>query len=169
MIRVGLFSDTHGYIDPTLKKHFAECDEVWHAGDIGSMATLDEIMDLADTTRIVYGNIDSGEVRVETSLDLWWEVEGLQVFMTHIGGYPKRYTKRVKALLHQRRPGLYICGHSHILKVMHDASIGVLHINPGAAGHLGLHHMRTAVRFNIDHGEVKHLQVIELGRRGRIS
>ena len=166
-MRIGLLSDTHGYLDPNLLEHFADCDELWHAGDIGDRAVLDTLREWGPT-RAVYGNIDGTELRRELPLDLFFEVEGLRIFMTHIGGYPGRYTKRVRELLDDRRPGVYICGHSHILKVVPDRKRGLLHLNPGACGRHGFHRMRTALRFSITGGKVREMEVIELGLRGAL-
>lgn len=169
MTRIGLLSDTHSYLDPTLKNHFADCDQLWHAGDIGDPAVLDELKRWNPTVRLVYGNIDDTTLRARLPLNLEFTVEDLSVFMTHIGGYPGRYTARVRKVLDERRPGLYICGHSHILKVMPDKKRGLLHMNPGACGRHGFHRMRTALRFGIDDGRIVHLEVIELGLRGTLT
>ncbi len=166
MRRIGLLSDTHGYLDPTLKKHFDLCDEIWHAGDLGSMDVLDELLTWKKPLRVVYGNIDSHEIRHKTTEDLWWNSEEVHVYMTHIAGYPGRYNSRVAELIKAKKPGMVICGHSHILKIIYDKQFEHLHVNPGACGMQGLHQMRTVVRFTIDETEIKEMQVIELGRRG---
>ena len=168
MKRIGLLSDTHSFLDPALLRHFERCDEVWHAGDIGRVAVADALEDFKPF-RAVYGNIDGQPVRIRYPENLIFETEGLKVLMTHIGGYPGRYTARVKALLQRHKPGLYICGHSHILKVMPDKDLGLLHINPGACGKEGFHRMRTAIRFVVNEGRVAQLEVIELGKRGALS
>jgi hypothetical protein len=168
MKRIGLLSDTHGFLDPALLKHFEACDEVWHAGDIGNVAVANAL-EAFKPFRAVYGNIDGQPIRIRYPENQIFEVEGLKVLMTHIGGYPGRYTARVKGLLQKHRPGLYICGHSHILKVMPDPKLGLLHINPGACGKEGFHQIRTAVRFVIDNGVVGQLEVIELGKRGALT
>ena len=165
-MRIGLLSDTHGFLDPTLKVHFAECDEVWHAGDIGTLEVLQELESWGKPVRSVYGNIDAREIRMETHEDLWWECEKISVFMTHIAGYPGRYNPRALQMIYARKPGLVVCGHSHILKIMYDQKLHHLHVNPGACGKHGLHQVRTAVRFTIDASEIKAMQVIELGKRG---
>ncbi len=173
-MKIGLLSDTHSYLDPTLLDHFANCDEIWHAGDVGDVSLLDEL-EAVKPLRGVYGNIDDAKVRARLPLNNHFEVAGLSVFMTHIGGYPGRYTARVRALLREHRPGLYLCGHSHILKVMPDPKLPrpdgrpLLHINPGACGKHGFHKVRTAVRFEVSEGVVKNLEVIELGLRGAIT
>ncbi len=165
-MRIGLLSDTHGFLDPTLRDHFTECDEIWHAGDIGSLNVLHELASWSKPIRSVYGNIDPREIRMETAEDLWWNCEDVPVFMTHIAGYPGRYNQRVVQLIRERKPELVICGHSHILKIMYDQQLHHLHVNPGACGNHGLHQMRTAVRFTVDKHEITGMQVIELGKRG---
>jgi hypothetical protein len=163
-MRIGLLSDTHGYLDEQLFDFFAECEEVWHAGDIGDAEVADRL-EAFRPLRAVYGNIDAPELRHRFPEDLRFTVEGLDVWITHIGGYPGRYDKRVRSVMAEDPPGLFICGHSHILKVMPDKKYGLLHINPGAAGRQGFHHMRTAVRFTISEGKVSELELIELGKR----
>jgi len=169
MIRIGLLSDTHGYLDPSLASHFAECSEIWHAGDIGSLAVLDELKSWGKKVKAVYGNIDSAEIRTETRENLIWDCEEVRVFMTHIAGYPGRYNPRARTLIKTERPNLVICGHSHILKVIYDHTMEHLHVNPGASGVHGFHQMRTAVRFSIDAEKISQLQVIELGKRGVLA
>ena len=169
MMRIGLLSDTHGYLDPTLRDHFSECSEIWHAGDIGNPELLDELRSWGKQIRAVYGNIDSAEIRQETQENHLWECEQVRVLMTHIAGYPGRYKPRVRTLIERYQPHLVICGHSHILKVIYDHSLEHLHINPGACGIHGLHHMRTAVRFTIASDKITELQVIELGKRGGLA
>ncbi|THH41257.1 metallophosphoesterase family protein [Neolewinella litorea] len=166
-VRIGLLSDTHSYLDPAVFTHFADCDEVWHAGDVGDVAILDEL-EAFRPVRAVYGNIDDSTLRRRLPLDLIFTVEGLRVMMTHIGGYPGRYTPRVRTLLDTERPGLYICGHSHILKVMPDKKRNLLHMNPGACGRHGFHRMRTLLRFTVGAGRVSELEAIELGLRGAV-
>lgn len=168
MKRIGLMSDTHGFLDEKVFKYFAECDEVWHAGDIGTVE-LAEKMEAFKPFQAVYGNIDGKDLRVRYPLDLRFECEGVRVWITHIGGYPKRYSQRVREQMPLNPPNLFITGHSHILKVMPDATFGLLHINPGACGNHGFHQVKTLVRFTIDKGEIKDLEVIELGKRGEIG
>lgn len=168
MIKVGLLSDTHSYLDPKVFHYFKDCDEVWHAGDIGSMDLLLQLEDFKPL-KAVYGNIDNAEIRAATQENLIWDCAGLKVLMTHIGGYPKRYNPRVRDLIREHKPGLYICGHSHILKIMPDPSNQLLHINPGAAGIHGFHKMKTLVRFSVDAGKIDQMEVIELGKRGAID
>ena len=166
MKKIGLLSDTHSFLDETIFDHFQHCDEIWHAGDIGAPEVADKL-EVFKPFRAVFGNIDGGKIRRRFPEDVRFEIEGLEVFMTHIGGYPGRYTKRVRDLLQENPPGLYLCGHSHILKVMPDKEMGLLHINPGACGREGFHRMRTIVRFAVEAGKVQQLEVIELGLRGR--
>jgi uncharacterized protein len=167
MIRVALISDTHSYLDEHILGFCAECDEIWHAGDLGSTAVA-ERLEACRPLRAVFGNIDDRDLQLRFPEDLHFEVEGLRVWMTHIGGYPGRYSKRVKDALPEYKPGLFICGHSHILKAMPDRAFGLLHLNPGACGQEGFHHMRTMMRFNVAEGVVQDLQVIELGKRGAL-
>lgn len=148
--------------------HLREADEIWHAGDIGDLTILELLQKLGKTLRIVYGNIDDKEMRNSVPLNALFTCEGLKVFMTHIGGYPGRYTKRVYSILMKEKPGLYICGHSHILKVMPDKQIGLLHMNPGACGVVGFHKFRTLLRFEISEGKVSNLDAIELGLRSTV-
>ncbi|MGB1318967.1 MAG: metallophosphoesterase family protein [Flavobacteriales bacterium] len=164
MKRIGLLSDTHGYLDPKLKKYLTPCDEIWHAGDIGTLSVTDKLAQWK-TVRAVYGNIDGAEVRVVHPENQVFELEGVKVLITHIGGYPDRYTARVRELIIQEKPRLYICGHSHILKVMHDKKYNCLHMNPGAAGNHGFHKVKTLLRFTLDAGNIKDLEVVELGPR----
>lgn len=168
MKKIGLLSDTHGYLDPAVFKYFATCDELWHAGDIGDLSLLEELEQFLPT-RAVYGNIDGADIRAATKEDLIFDCEGLRVFITHIGGYPGRYTARVRTLLDRYQPDLYICGHSHILKVIPDKKRKLLHINPGAAGHHGFHKIKTIMRFSLEDGKVRDVEVIELGKRGKLS
>ena len=166
MMRIGLLSDTHGYLDPKVLEYFAECDEIWHAGDMGSLAVMDELAE-HKPVRGVYGNIDGTKIRTVYPLDLRFTVEGVAVWMTHIGGYPGRYDKRVREILQNGPPPkLFICGHSHILKVMRDPKYNnMLTMNPGAAGVHGFHKVKTTLRFTLDAGTIKDLEVIELGKR----
>jgi putative phosphoesterase len=164
-MRIGLLSDTHGFLDPKVLKYFEEVDEIWHAGDIGPISLTDKLSKFKPL-RAVYGNIDDAVVRRQFPEDSFFEVAGLQVYMTHIGGYPGRYPVRIKGQLQRYRPGLFICGHSHILKVMPDPQYRLLHINPGAAGNHGFHQVKTIVRFSITNAKIHDLQVVELGPRG---
>lgn len=168
MKKIGLLSDTHSFLDERVFEHFAECDEIWHAGDFGSMAVIDRLRAFKPL-RGVYGNIDNAQIQAEMPLDLRFTCAGVPVFMTHIGGYPGRYHPRVRVLLEQDPPlhGLFISGHSHILKAMPDKKLHFLHLNPGACGNEGWHQVKTLMRFVLDEGAIRELQVIELGARGR--
>ncbi len=161
-MRIGLLSDTHNYLNPKIFTYFEECDEIWHAGDVGTASIIDELESFKPVTG-VYGNIDGQDVRIRFPENVIMERDGLRILMTHIGGYPPRYSARVKKLLNEHQPDLYICGHSHILKIMPDPNRrGLLHINPGAAGKVGFHKVPTLVRFSINQGKIKDLQVIEM-------
>jgi uncharacterized protein len=163
MKRIGLMSDTHSYLDPKVFDYFKDCDEIWHAGDIGTLALAKQLSDFKPF-RAVWGNIDENtEVQYAFAEDLRFEIEGLDVFMTHIGGYPGRYNPRVKKILETNPPKLFICGHSHILKVIPDKKLGLLHINPGACGNYGWHKIKTLIRFSIENGKIFDAEVIEIG------
>jgi putative phosphoesterase len=164
MTRIGLISDTHNYLDDAVFTHFEECDEIWHGGDFGTIDIANRLKAFKPL-RGVYGNIDGRDVRSEYPLKLEWTCEAIKVFMIHIGGYPGRYAPGVKQELVDRSAGLFISGHSHILKVIYDDKIGCLHMNPGAAGKQGWHQVRTLLRFSIDGANIKDLEVIELGKR----
>jgi putative phosphoesterase len=161
MYHIGLMSDTHGYLHPQIFEHFASVDEIWHAGDIGTSDIADSL-ERFKPFRAVYGNIDGKDIRYRYPEDLRFHCQGLDIWMTHIGGYPGRYAPRVKPLITKDPPQLFICGHSHILKVVPDTRLHLLHINPGACGQQGWHRVKTLVRFDIDDGKVKNLEVIEL-------
>jgi len=164
MKKILLLSDTHTCIDDKIIKYVQQADEVWHAGDIGNTLVTDTIKQIKPL-RAVYGNIDGGELRKEFNETVVFVVEDVKVLMTHIGGYPGRYAKGIRELIQRQRPQLFIAGHSHILKVMYDKKYELLHMNPGAAGKKGFHKVRTMLRFVLDKGEIKNLEVIELGRR----
>lgn len=161
MTRIGILSDTHGYWDDKYASYFANCDEIWHVGDIGSLAITDKLSEFA-RVRAVYGNIDGQDVRTVYPEVNRFQVDGADVLMKHIGGYPGRYDASIRNTLFIKPPSLFISGHSHILKVKFDKTLNMLHINPGAAGISGFHKVRTMVRFIIDKGEFKDLEVIEL-------
>ena len=165
MKKILLLSDTHSHIDAQILKFVQQADEVWHAGDIGSLKVTDAIKEQA-TLRAVYGNIDDYETQLEFPLDNKFTIEGVSVWITHIGGYPNKYHQRVREALAKEAPTLFICGHSHILKVQYDQKFNLLHLNPGAAGKHGFHKVRTMLRFTIDQSEIKDLEVIELAKRG---
>lgn len=167
MMRIGLLSDTHSYLDETIFKHFEECDEIWHAGDIGDKSVADTL-EAFRPFKAVYGNIDDRSISDIYPRDLRFEVEGMDVLITHIGGYPGRYNKRIFGLMQADPPDLFICGHSHILKVIYDKQFECLHMNPGACGRHGLHQIRTVLRFDIDEARIKNAEVVELGLRAKI-
>jgi len=164
MKRIGLLSDTHGYLDQRIESYLKECDEIWHAGDIGSLEITDRLSEIA-IVRAVHGNIDDHRVRVHWPEDQVFSVEGLPVWMTHIGGRPGRYSKGISEKMEMFKPKLFICGHSHILLVQRDPKFNVLTMNPGAAGVHGFHKIRTLLRFEVDAGTPSNLEVIELGLR----
>jgi len=164
MIRIGLLSDTHGYLDDAVFKHFDACDEIWHAGDFGSIAVADTLAAFRPL-RGVYGNIDGKEIRALFPEHLRFHCEAVDVWMTHIGGYPTRYSPQVREAIQSHPPKLFICGHSHILKVMYDQQLQCLHLNPGAAGKQGWHKVRTLIRFSITDMRIENLEVIELHGR----
>ena len=164
MIKVGLLSDTHACWDDKYAEYFKDCDEIWHAGDIGSEA-LALRLEALKPLRAVYGNIDGQETRLRYPKRACFQVEEVKVLMTHIGGYPGRYNPEIRQKLYEIRPNLFVAGHSHILKVAFDRSLNCLHINPGAAGKSGFHQVRTLVRFVIDGKAIRDLEVIELGNR----
>jgi uncharacterized protein len=166
MTRIGLISDTHNYLDAAVLEHFRQCDEIWHAGDVGTAAITDELEKLKPV-KAVYGNIDGYDIRSRYPETLVFTCEDVKVLMTHIGATPPKYNKPVKLLLEEHRPKLFICGHSHILKIQYDAALQCLYMNPGAAGVHGWHKVRTIVRFTIDKADIKDCEVIELGSRGR--
>jgi putative phosphoesterase len=163
--KILLLSDTHSYIDDTILKYVAQADEVWHAGDIGDLAVTDAIKKLKPL-RGVYGNIDAAEARLEFPLHNRFLCEGVAVWITHIGGYPGKYNANIKAELDANPPKLFICGHSHILKVIFDKKYNLLHMNPGAAGKSGFHQVRTMLRFLIDGDKIKDLEIIEIEKKG---
>lgn len=168
-MKIGLLSDTHSFLDPKVFEHFEDVDEIWHAGDIGDPDVLKKLQDFK-TVRAVYGNIDDAEISNSYPEDLHFTCDGLQVWMTHIGGSPPRYNSRVKKLLSASHPDIFVCGHSHILKIQSDPQFeNMLYINPGATGNHGFHHMKTIVRFAINNAKVEHVQVIELGKRGALK
>lgn len=164
MTRIGLISDTHNYLDDAVLKHFDQCDEIWHAGDFGTVEIANTLKTLKPL-RGVYGNIDGYDVRSVYPQNLCWSCEDVTVYMTHIGGYPKRYAPEIKQELISHKAKLFISGHSHILKIIYDEAIECLHINPGAAGKQGWHKVRTIIRFSINGTTIKDCEVIELGKR----
>ena len=165
MKNILLISDTHSHLDRALLKHIEAADEVWHAGDIGIIEEVTDVIKKIKPLRAVYGNIDDANARIEFSENLIFTCEDVKVFITHICGQPTNYLKEVKDVLHAEKPKLFICGHSHILKVMYQPQYDVLHMNPGACGVHGFHQIKTVLRFVIDGSEIKDLAVIELGKR----
>ena len=163
MKRIGLLSDTHGYWDARYLEYFESCDEIWHAGDIGSLELALRLQEFRPL-RAVCGNCDGGDLRRLFPVKLCWDCEGAEVLMTHIGGYPGRYDPGIRQQIYARPPKLFISGHSHILKVQYDKRLGLLHINPGAAGLQGWHLVRTLVRFTARDGAFEDLEVIEIPR-----
>lgn len=161
MIKIGLLSDTHGYWDEKYLQYFEPCDEIWHAGDIGSLEVAERLAAFRPF-RAVYGNIDGQDIRRLYPQTLRFRVEGAEVLMKHIGGYPGKYDPSIAGSILTRPPKLFISGHSHILKIKYDKTLDLLHINPGAAGKYGFHKVRTLVRFVIEGGVFKDLEVVEL-------
>ena len=168
MKKILLLSDTHGHLDQKILKYIDGADEVWHAGDIGTTAVADGISK-TKPLRGVYGNIDGHELRSQFPENQIFSCQGVKVLMTHIGGYPGRYNPRVKKLIQEEKPQLYVCGHSHILKVIPDRKNNLLHMNPGACGIQGFHKVRTLLRFELNQGKIENLEAIELGQRGALS
>jgi hypothetical protein len=164
MTRIGLISDTHSFLDPAVFKYFDEVDEIWHAGDFGTLALADELQAFKPT-KGVYGNIDDKDIRQIYPEHLKFKCEEVNVWMTHIGGYPDKYSANVKSEIYTKPPNLFIAGHSHILKVIFDKKIKCLHLNPGAAGKYGWHQKRTLIKFCISENKIHTLDVIELGNR----
>ncbi|MDX6746431.1 metallophosphoesterase family protein [Polaribacter sp. PL03] len=165
MKKILLLSDTHSFIDAQILKFVKQADEVWHVGDIGNLDVTDTIKKLKPL-RAVYGNIDDQYARAEFPLDAKFEVEKVTVWMTHIGGYPNNYYRRIKEDIKVNPPKIFISGHSHILKVQYDKKLNLLHLNPGAAGNHGFHKIKTMLRFELENGEIKNLEIIELAKRG---
>lgn len=164
MKKILLLSDTHSHIDDAVLNHIKQADEVWHAGDIGDLKVTDAIKALKPL-RAVWGNIDNDKARAEFPENNRFTIEGVDVWITHIGGYPNRYNIRIREEIKENPPKLFICGHSHILKVMPDKKLGLLHMNPGAIGIHGFHNVRTMLRFTIDNGKIDNLEVIEYPRK----
>lgn len=162
-LKILLLSDSHSFIDEKILNYCKDADEVWHAGDIGSLEVTNRIQEVS-VLRAVYGNIDDKDIRNEFPLDNKFMAEGVSVWMTHIGGYPYRYNSRIKESLSLRPPKLFISGHSHILKVQFDKKLKLLHMNPGAIGNHGFHKVKTMLRFEIDKTDIKKLEVIEIKR-----
>ena len=165
-MKIGLLSDTHGYLDPKVFKYFEGVDEIWHAGDVGTPEVLEELRNFKPTIA-VQGNIDGDKLRQECKESEIFEREGMHVIITHIAAKPPKYNQKVLSCIKQYKPKLLVCGHSHILKVMPDKINNLLFMNPGAAGKHGFHKVKTLLRFDLEKGEIKNLEVVELGLRTR--
>ena len=164
MKRITLLSDTHGELDKRFFYHFKESDEIWHAGDIGSIDIIDSLNKLAPV-KAVFGNIDNHIIRRSLKQTLLFKCEKVNVMMTHIGGYPGNYAKGIKDKIKECEPKIFICGHSHILKVIYDKKLKVLHMNPGAVGNYGIHKVKTIIKFIIEEDNIKDLKIIEFPRK----
>jgi uncharacterized protein len=168
-LKIGLLSDTHSHMEPAVFEHFRHCDEVWHAGDVGDESVLTALRSFKPV-RAVFGNIDTPALQHSLPEDAWFECEQLTVWMTHIGGAPPRYNPRVQKVLKSKTPDIFVCGHSHILRVVRDAQHnGMLYLNSGAAGNHGFHHVKTLLRFDVEGKTIKNMEVVELGKRGAIT
>lgn len=168
-MKIGLISDTHSFLDEKVYRHFEAVDEIWHAGDIGNTEVADKL-EAFKPLRAVWGNIDGHELRARYPEHLRWECEGKKIYMTHIGGKPPTYTKDVRHRMNNGIPDIFICGHSHILRVMQDPKRpGLLYLNPGAAGKHGFHKVKTMLRFDIEAGRIFNMEVVELGSRGTLK
>ncbi|MBV6645197.1 MAG: metallophosphoesterase family protein [Cyclobacteriaceae bacterium] len=166
-MKIGLISDTHGFLDPAVLKYFASCDEIWHAGDIGTSEVL-QVLRGFKPVRAVFGNIDGLDIRQVTQEYLLIEIEKWKALMIHIAAKPPKYPAQVKELISQYRPQALICGHSHILRVMQDQQNDLLYLNPGAAGKHGFHKIRTLLRFEVNDGKASNMEAIELGPRSKL-
>ncbi len=169
MMKIGLISDTHGYLDPRVQELFAECDEIWHAGDFGSMQVAGELKEIAPVVG-VYGNVDGQEIRHEFPQHNRFEREGFHIWITHIGGVPGRYCIPIREEIQKNTPDIFVCGHSHILKIARDPTLNkMLYMNPGAAGKQGFQVYRTIVRFELDQKKIQNMDVVNLGKVGEES
>jgi len=163
MKKISLLSDTHSVLDERFIPHLKDSDEIWHAGDIGSLVIYDKLNEISKV-KAVYGNIDNHQIRITLASEVFFKCEGLNIYITHIGGYPGKYSKAVKEKIEKTKPDIFICGHSHILKVMNDKINNLLFINPGAAGNHGIHQVKTIVQFIINEKKISDLKIIELKR-----
>jgi uncharacterized protein len=164
-MQIGLISDTHGYLDESVFEHFKNCDEIWHAGDIGSIEIIKKLQDFIPT-RFVFGNIDSKEIQWQVPENQRFNLEGFDIWMTHIGGSPPNYNPAVKKVFKENPPDIFVCGHSHILRVVRDEKLNnMIYLNPGAAGREGFHKMRTLMRFVLNDKKITNFEVVELGKR----
>jgi uncharacterized protein len=164
MIKIGLISDTHSFMDERILDFFSNCEEIWHAGDIGSYDVIEQLRNITPKIRAVYGNIDSSDMRRNFDEKIIFDCENVKVMLTHISGYPGRYEAGIIPFICKHKIKLLIGGHSHILKVIFDKKYNLLHINPGAAGNYGIHQLKTAIRFEIDSENIKNMEIIELHR-----
>ncbi|TAH23802.1 MAG: metallophosphoesterase [Cytophagales bacterium] len=164
-MKIGLISDTHSYLDPKIFQHFQDCDEIWHSGDFGNIELIEELESFKPL-KGVYGNIDDQKIRAKYKEHLIFSVEGIKIYITHIGGYPNKYNPKAKAIIEKEMPQIFICGHSHILKIMTDKKYNnMLYINPGAAGLHGFHTIQTIVTFEINQQKISAMKVIEIGTK----
>ena len=163
MKKISLLSDTHSILDERFIPHLKNSDEIWHAGDIGSLDVYDKLTKLSNV-KAVYGNIDNHKIRIGLKSELFFKCEGVNIYMTHVGGYPGKYSKGIKEKIEKTNPNIFICGHSHILKIMNDKKNKLLFLNPGAAGNHGVHKVKTIIKFDIDDKEIRNLKIIELKR-----
>ena len=163
MKNISLLSDTHSVLDERFIPHLKNSDEIWHAGDIGSLDVYNKLTKLSNV-KAVYGNIDNHKIRIGLKSELFFKCEGVNIYMTHIGGYPGKYSKGIKEKIEKTNPNIFICGHSHILKIMNDKKNKLLFLNPGAAGNHGVHKVKTIIKFDIDDKEIRNLKIIELKR-----
>ncbi|TVP42836.1 MAG: metallophosphoesterase [Mongoliibacter sp.] len=168
MVKIALISDSHSYIDEATIKYLEDVDEIWHAGDIGDLGVIDALPS-GKSLRVIVGNIDDEKTQELYPETLIYDLAGMKILMTHIGGKPPRYAKGIKTLLKKEKPQLFVCGHSHICKVEYDKELNCLYMNPGAIGQHGFHVMRTLLLFEINSGKIQNLRVVELGKRGRLK
>jgi putative phosphoesterase len=166
-LKIAILSDTHSWLDDRIIEYLKNADEIWHAGDIGNIEVYDRLKQLPGKLRAVHGNIDNQQIKLVAPDALSFSIDNNQVLITHIAGNPPKYNTHVRKLLHEFRPNILICGHSHILKVMHDKRSDILFVNPGACGHHGFHKVRTLIQFQIIEGKPQKMNVIELGKRGK--
>ena len=168
-MKIGIISDTHNWLDPTVDSAFKNCDEIWHAGDAGTLNILESLAATAPLVRAVYGNIDGQDLRSRIPEYQVLNLAGLKILLIHIAGRPPKYNAMVRDLIKRNQPDILVCGHSHILKIMKDKPNNLLYINPGAAGRYGLHKIRTVLRFEINEGNISNMEVVELGSRSKLA
>jgi len=164
MTKIGLLSDTHGFLDPKVFEYFKDVDEIWHAGDVGSMEVIEQL-EAFKPTRGVFGNIDGNKVRSAWPEHNSFTCEGMKILISHIGGKPYRYRKISYPTIQKERPNVFVCGHSHILLVQFDKTINAMWLNPGACGYKGFHQVKTLLRFDVDNNQLKNMEIIEIGQR----